>query len=174
MATGRKLDYKGWWMVPVCFLISGLAILPESPYRICVQNVLGVPHRVDSPELYLLERVATGLSAGSGLLLILVLAAFTGRRSWYWTFWGVFVALTLLMYPIAYAIALLWRSLNLIDPTKAESLMRDHVLEDRTFWFGFSSAMAFGVFWFVVAVIQRFRLRQSIGADGGAAAGSKK
>jgi len=172
MATIRKVDYKGLWIPVVCLLVSVLAVSPESPYRSWVQNVLGVPHHTDSPNWYLAKRVATGVSAGSGLLLIFLLAALTWKRWWYWTIMGVFPALSLLMYPVAYAVALLWRCLNLIDPIKANSLMHDDALEDRTFWVGFYSALAFGIFVFVSGVIRQLRLRQSDRADCSTAPGS--
>jgi hypothetical protein len=166
MTADRKFDYTGSWIPLVCFLVSGLAVFPESPYRSWVQHVLGVPHQGDSPSWHLAKRVATGISAGSGLLLILVLTAFTWRESRYWTAVGAFQALLVLMYPITYAVALLWRCLNLIDPTKADLLMRDNALEDRSFLVGFCSALAFGIFVSVVDVIRRLRLRRSNHADG--------
>jgi hypothetical protein len=172
MATDRNLNWKGLWIPVVCYLIFVVAILPESPYRSWVQNVLGVPHDSDSAKAYLAKRVANGVSAGSGLLLILLLAAFTWRRWWYWTFMGVFPALMFLAYPIAYAVALLWRCLSLIDPAKAESLLGDNGLQDRTFWFGFRSALAFSMVWIVVAVTQRLRSRQPAGPGDATADGS--
>jgi|GEM_PF-5392892 hypothetical protein len=131
MANRRELDYRGLWIPVVCFLIAASAANRHTPYCRWVQHALGAERVSDSPKDYVVERVAIGVSALSALLLILLLAAFTWRRAWYWTFTGVFPAFMLLGQPIGYAIALLWACLMRIDPTQADSLMRDNALEDR-------------------------------------------
>jgi hypothetical protein len=131
MTNRRELDYRGLWIPVVCFLIATSAANRHAPYCRWVQHALGVEHAGSSPKDYVVERVAIGVSALSALFLILLLAAFTWRRAWFWTFMGVFPAFMLLGQPIGYAIALLWGCLIRLDPTQADSLMRDNALEDR-------------------------------------------
>jgi hypothetical protein len=167
MANRRELDYRGLWILVVCFLIAASAADRHSPYCRWVQRALGAEHVSNSPKDYVVERVAIGVSALSALFLILLLAAFTWRRTCYWTFMGVFPAVMILGQPIGYAIALLWGCLIRIDPTQANSLMHDNALEDRAaeitiFW---PAAIAAGLL--VVTLLWRhFTIRSnSTGGD---------
>ncbi|HET6327955.1 MAG TPA: hypothetical protein VFG04_24950 [Planctomycetaceae bacterium] len=88
MRNEPEVDYRRLWIPIVCFLVAGFAVLSESPYRNWVHSVVGVQSHGNSPKDYLAEQIATGVSAGSGLLLILLLAVFTSRDSWYWYLHG--------------------------------------------------------------------------------------
>ena len=167
VATRWKVYFKGFWVVPVCQLISCMAIL-QSPFRALVGNVLGVPDHGDSPARYLQEYVADGVSAGAGLLLILALAAFTWRRNPYWTIiFAVFPAWWLLTPPIAYAVVILWRCLNLVGPSQADSLLREHELVIWTHNVGCWSALALITFLYLLwYLLWRFGERQPGGAAG--------
>jgi hypothetical protein len=61
MTSFYKVDHKGVWIALLCFFISGLAVLPEGPYRLWVQHLLGVPQTGDSAMRFLRKEVATRL-----------------------------------------------------------------------------------------------------------------
>ena len=153
MPTTLKQYFKDVWILPVCYLIAILGLL-RSPFRVFVGNVLGVPDHGDSPTRYLQEYVADGVSSGIALLLILVLASLTWKRYPLWTLLTIFTTWVMLASPIAYAVALLWRSLNVVDAKQAESLLRDRSLEGWTHYAGFWSGVAvmttlsFVLWWF--------------------------
>jgi hypothetical protein len=139
-----RLRLKGIWIAPVCLLISCLAVA-GGPIRVFVGHVLGVPvpQHGDSSISYLHNYVADGVSAFAALFLILVLVFLTARRSPQWAItFGLFPSSAILMPVIAYAAAILWRSLKLLDPKQAESLLRDDDLAVRTHEAGAWSAFA--------------------------------
>jgi hypothetical protein len=155
MTNWRKLDYRGAWIPPLCLLIAGLAVLPGSPYRLWVEHVLFGPQRGDSVMRYLRKDVATGVSALSGAVLILLLGAFTWKRWWYWVSFAFLPSWFALAFPVAKACVILWRCFDLMDdPSKAQAVFRDDRLFDRTVWVTF--AVGF-VCWSLLAAIRLYK-----------------
>jgi hypothetical protein len=170
MVTCCKVGSQGVWILPVCLFISGMAILPESPYRAWMQHVLDVPQSGDSPMRFLRKDVAIGASATSGLVLILLLGAFVSTKSWYWTSVAYFASWMVLGFPIAKALVILWRCFDLMDDSgKANAVYYDNELFDRTF---FTTYCFGGVLGALFSVIGWLRFRRSKGPSGITAAGS--
>ncbi len=165
MANDRQVGYRGLWIPIVCFAIAGLAILPESPYRNWVQSVVGVNGGDDSPQDFLAKQIAIGVSAGSGLLLIVLLAAFTCKRYWYWSSLGVVAALIMLLQPTVYAVSLLWGCFRLIDPSKARSLTHDNGLQECSMIVAISAAAALATYAFSRDALRRIRRKSADDAD---------
>jgi hypothetical protein len=161
-----RLRLKGLWISPVCLLVSGLAVYRTSPFRAFVGHVLGLPDHSDKVIRYLQETVADGVSAGVALLLILVLVFLTWRRSPQWAITcGLLPSWAILAPVIAYAAAILWRSLKLVDPKQARSLFLDEELVISTHTGGMWSAVAVMAFlWFMWGLMWWFRKTRTDGA----------
>jgi hypothetical protein len=127
LIMNRKVSYEGGWVFIVCSLCV-LAGLHGSPLRDLVDGALGVDRGDHSSVGYLRGKVANGACAAGVLLVVCVFAATVWKRYVYWPMAGAFGAWFVLMPQIIYALALLWRCLNLTSQTQASALLQDKEL----------------------------------------------
>jgi hypothetical protein len=134
-----RLRFRGAWIVVVCYLIAVVGSVP-SPFSLFVRNLLRVPRECDSPTHYLQGFVADGLSAAIALLFVMMLAYVYWRRYPRFVPVGIFFPWVLLTGKILFALAILWRALEALDPKEADSILAHERLRpwayDTALWSG--------------------------------------
>jgi hypothetical protein len=157
----RESTFKGVWVLIVCWLCV-LVAMPRGPLPGLVARALGVDPSEHSPVGHLREFVANGACAMGALLVVCIFAATVWKRYARWTSSGVIMAWFILTPQIIFAAEILWRCLNLTEPTQAGAALADDKLLPAAVWAGGYSAIAI---WVVLRCAQWFKSRHRAAGD---------
>jgi hypothetical protein len=141
LGTKRESIYEGVWVLIVSNLCA-IAALRGGPLNGFVAAASGVDREDGSALGYLRQYAADGASGAVALLVVCVIAATVWKRYSRWTAASFFTAWVMLTPQIFFALAILWRCLNLVSPTQASALLKDKTMQSSAMWTGYLLGVA--------------------------------